>query len=312
MNPILIALAKGLLSAIASKIFGSIFGGKSIEQYFQEMIAEIKVLLHIEAVSNDITIIKGTVDGVISQMTIDYPNKKSSGATDAELIAFLAPIEASLDENIMGPLEALTDSNEAKGNAQQSLLVYMVGGGMQFAVLQEMALRDGTVSNPKDSQYAKDLMTYAQKYSTRASMLLTKIKTARLGAISPASCVVGEAAAMMAGKALTKESVLKDLEGKVEGEEVEITGGDVGWPSGLTPNTYYVQDTWLGTYSCVHTVQSSVWYPCPTDSPHLATCRKCRDAYYAAQSAQFDKDWAGTSTLIAAWKQLITDPLPTK
>lgn len=290
MEELLLSLANGLLKALGSKILSMIFGGKTPEEYFEEILDAIKKYLHIELVANDITMIKGTLVGIISQMTIDYVNLKNSGASKQQLIAFLTPIEATLDDNIMGPLEVLTDVDQSKGNAQQSLLVYMIGGGMQFSVLQEMALNDPQATTPAKSQYALDIQDYAAKYSPRATLILGKIRTARFNAISQVKCmgnVVGTAALTAPG-------------------EAELAG----WPGGVKDYTFYVDDAWSGTTVCQNTSTGSIWYPCSKELAAYPKTVSCYASYVPSETQKFNTLWNGTSQLIAAWQQLQTNPLP--
>lgn len=290
MEQLLLQLAQGLLKAAGASVLSKIFGDKSPEEYFQEILEAIKEYLHIEIVANDITLIKGTLVGVISQMTIDYVNKKNSGASEQELIDFLAPIEASLDQQVMGPLEVLTDVDQSKGNAQQSLLVFMVGGGMQFAVLQEMALHDPKAATPAASQYAADIKQYAGKYAARADLILSKIRTARVNAISPVKCM-GNIVGTAAIAAPSEQDVL-------------------GWPSGTMNYLFYVDDAWTGDTVCQNSSYGSIWYPCSQELDAYPKSVTCHVSYLAQETQQFTGDWNGTSQLIAAWQQLTTNPLP--
>ena len=296
MSEILLALAKGLLSGLASKIFTSIFSGKSPEEYFQEMIKEIKHIIHVAEVSNDITMIQGTLDGVISQMTIDYVNKKKSGASREQLNAFLAPIEATLNDDIMGPLQALTDGNESKGNAQQSLLVFVVGAGMQFSVLQEMAKTDPNESDPSKSQYAQDVIDFAKKYADRATTLLAKIKKSRFDDIGPVMCMGSPVGAFKQGD----EQILT---------EDPITS--LGWPTGIRDYTFAVKDKWVDKTVVSNTSEGSIWYPCSKDLDAYGKSIHERKTYVEKAKTTFTDNWDPTQKNINAWKSLESNPVPT-
>jgi hypothetical protein len=290
MEELLLGLATGLLKALGEGILSKIFGDKSPEEYFQEILEAIREYLHIEIVANDITLIKGTLVGIISQMTIDYVNKKKSGASKQELIAFLTPIEATLDQSIMGPLEVLTDVDQSKGNAQQSLLVYMIGGGMQFSVLQEMALHDPEAATPAKSQYALDIQQYAAKYAPRATLILSKIRTERFNGISQVKCmgnVVGTAAL-------------------VAPSEQELAS----WPGGVKDYTFYVEDKWTGSTVCQNTSTGSIWSPCSKEFPAYPKSVSCHSTYISNETQKFNSQWNGTGQLIGAWEKLKTNPLP--
>lgn len=287
---LILALAKGLLSALGASIFNSVFP-PGVPSYFAEILEDIENLIHIEEVSNDITLIKGTVDGVISQMTIDYANKKAApGVTNQELIDFLAPIEATLLDNVMGPLEALTDTTNAKGNAQQSLLVYLLGGGMQFAVLQEMAMHDPAASAPDSSEYALDIKSYAVKYTTRAQNLLAALKTSRIGAIS---------------------GINPDMDFLAEARIRQPAQSVDAWPSGTRTVEAYIYDGWLDSKACDYTEVVSIWTPVQ-QSQAWANAVACRPVYIDSATTQFDSDWQDATDTIADWGTLQTNPLPGK
>lgn len=305
MSAILAAIAKGLLSALASKIFSSIFAGHSADYYFKEMLKDIKKMLHISLVANDITTIKGKVDGVISQMTINYPNMKASGASKAKLVAYLSNVESTIDLDIMGPLTALTDETQAKGNAQQSLLVYAVSAGMHFAVLQEMAKEDPTVTDPTKSQYAKDIQQYAKKYVTRATKLLANIKKSRLAAIEGPGCGGHLTVAVEADQITTRKKELELQYGRPPKDNEEA----MGWPSGTMTSEWYGHDGWTGKKICKHSFQTSIWYPCTKSVDAYKKCKTCMDSYRTAAGPAFDKDWKPTQDNIDAWTKLETKPV---
>jgi hypothetical protein len=284
---LILSLTKGLLSSLGAAIFGTVFPA-GVPSYFAQILQAIQDLIHIEAVSNDITLIKGTVDGVISQMTIDYANMKSaSGVTNKQLIHFLSPIEATLDDQVMGPLEALTDTDNAKGNAQQSLLVYLLGGGMQFAVLQEMALHDPDAATPGASQYASDIKTYATKYATRATTLLAALRTSRINSITGINPgMVAEA-----------------------GQAERPDQSSDSWPTGSRQVETYIYDGWLGSRQCDNTENLDSWTPIESSDAWAATAA-CRPGYIASAGTQFDTDWSKASDTIADWVKLQTTPLP--
>jgi hypothetical protein len=288
---LILALAKGLLSSLGASIFNSVFP-PGVPSYFAQILEDIENLIHIEAVSNDITLIKGTVDGVISQMTIDYANKKASpGVTNQQLIDFLAPIEATLLDDVMGPLEALTDSTNAKGNAQQSLLVYLLGGGMQFAVLQEMALHDPASSDPAASQYALNIKSYAVKYTARAQNLLASLRTSRINSIT---------------------GLNPDMDLIAQIRQMQRPGqSSDSWPSGSHYVEAYIYDNWLGSKECDNSENVSIWTPVQQSDAWAATVA-CRPVYIASAGTQFDSDWQKASDTISGWVTLQTSPLPGK
>lgn len=287
---LILALAKGLLSALGASIFNSVFP-PGVPSYFAEILEDIENLIHVEEVSNDITLIKGTVDGVISQMTIDYANKKASpGVTNQQLVDFLAPIEATLLDDVMGPLEALTDTTNAKGNAQQSLLVYLLGGGMQFAVLQEMALHDPAATDPTASQYALDIKSYAVKYTARAQNLLAALRTSRINSIS---------------------GINPDMDFLAEARIQRPDQSVDAWPSGTREVEAYIYDGWVNSKECDNTEDVSIWTPVQQSDAWAATVA-CRPIYISSAGTQFDSDWQKASDTIANWETLQTNPLPGK
>ncbi|MDN3202928.1 hypothetical protein [Algoriphagus sediminis] len=303
MGAILAALAKGLLSALASKIFSSIFGGHSADYYFKEMLKDIKNILHISLVSNDIVNIKGTVDGVISEMTINYPNMKASGSSKESLLAYLSNVESTIDLNIMGPLTALTDETQAKGNAQQSLLVFAVGAGMHFAVLQEMAKQDPSQSNPAQTQYAKDIQQYAKKYVTRATELLANIRKSRLDSIKGPSC--GPHTSEEAENITNRKLELELKYGRPPKDNKEA----MGWPSGTIKSAFYGKDGWKSKTICEFGFETSIWYPCEEDVPAHSKCKSCLADYKVKAAKTFDSDWQPLQDNIDAWQKLETNPV---
>ena len=175
-------LASALLSGVGSKvgalILDSIFPSGTPD-YFDEVYKEIEKIVHQEITDNTIHEVNGQINGIKAWVAITYTNAKESGAVSKEeLTELIQPRESQIAIQLLG---VLTDARFAKAG----LCVFMIGAGMHFAVLQELAFVDPKVGSPSNSHYANSIRDYAEKYANHAKSTFEAIVSARLGAVQP-------------------------------------------------------------------------------------------------------------------------------
>ncbi|MBV9210241.1 MAG: hypothetical protein JOZ52_06410 [Acidobacteria bacterium] len=295
-------VAESLLDDLGAEIFDQLFPfGENLDSAFEKLLQEIQQLIAIEAISNDILLIEGLLKGVCQQLSIDYVNlKNSSSTTKAELVSYLQTLRNSLEEGVTGPLQTIIQNGgtNSKSNAQQSLQVFLTGGSTLFSILQEMAHQDPTVSAPINSQYVADLKSYAETFAPIATTLLADIKAARLAAIS----------GIVTPEGLAAEDVIEETPPSPEMMDAEGTTDQ--WPVGTHTCEYQVQDNWTGTVQCDYSEDVSIWTAC-VSSDAYSNASNCYASWLPTVAPQFDSDWASSSTTIAAWTTLSTNPLGT-
>jgi len=175
-------LASGLLRGAGGKvgalIFKSIFPSGTPD-YFDEVYKEVEKIVHEEITDNTIHEVNGKINGTKSWVNITYWNAKESGTqSKEELTRLIQPREPEIAIEIVG---VLTDSRFAKAG----LCVFMIGAGMHFAVLQELAFVDPKVASPINSSYAKSVQQFAEKYANHAKSTFQAIVNTRLGEVVP-------------------------------------------------------------------------------------------------------------------------------
>ena len=175
---IALGLLNGVGAQVGALIFNSIFPSGTPD-YFDEVYKEIEKIVREEITDNTIHEVNGKINGTKSWVTMTYTNAKESGTqSKEELTRLIQPREPEIAIEIVG---VLTDPRFAKAG----LCVFMIGAGMHFAVLQELAFVDPKVASPSNSHYAKSVQDYAEKYANHAKSTLQAIVNTRLGAVVP-------------------------------------------------------------------------------------------------------------------------------
>lgn len=172
------ALLKGVGANVGALIFNNIFPSGTPD-YFDEVYKEIEKIVHEEITDNTIHEVNGHINGIKAWVAITYANAKESGTeSKEELTQLIQPREPQIAIELLG---VLTDARFAKAG----LCVFMIGAGMHFAVLQELAFVDPKVDSPSNSHYATSVQQYAENYANHAKSTFEAIMSARLGAVEP-------------------------------------------------------------------------------------------------------------------------------
>jgi hypothetical protein len=159
-------LANGLAGHIggflAGAIIDAIFPQKSLQSYFDDLYDRLKILVHEEIVTNQIQIINAKIDGTEAFIRNEYlPRKKQIGQRSQDLLDLLQPFVADFFSNVTFTLQ--TGNNRKPGFG-----VFLLGALLHLLLIQEEALVDPTVSDPRKSSFAETVKRQAQEYHDRA------------------------------------------------------------------------------------------------------------------------------------------------